>query len=550
MCRLSWGPMGAIEVNGIAYRLPTGRLLFDDVSFRVGEGITAALVGDNGAGKSTLFKIITGVLNADEGSTSVSGGLGVMPQLLTGAAKKVEENDTALASLGLNATVADALKVVSPKRIQEAIKHVEACELAMMEDESEEIQMKYAHALAEYADAGGYDNEILWDVCCQAAVGMEYEKCKFRELKTLSGGQAKRLILEALLRGPDQVLLLDEPDNYLDVPAKNWLEDQLRESSKTILLISHDRTLLTRAADRIITIEGGTSWVHGKGFGTYYEARQERHERLGELLKRWEDEHQRLKDLVQTLHMQTKSSPAMAPKYRAMQTRLKRFEEAGAPQAPPPPQRLKMKLKGGRTAVRAIVCKNLQLTDLTKPFDMELFYGERVAFLGGNGTGKSHFLRLLGGDETVRHIGDWKLGSRVVPGWFAQTHDHPEWSRKTLTEILWEEKSLQIAAAVGTLSRYGLGAQSDQLFLTLSGGQQARFQICLLELSGATLLLLDEPTDNLDITSSEALEAALDVFYGTVLTVTHDRWFVQNFDRFFLLDKEGNVKEVQEPVWT
>jgi ATPase subunit of ABC transporter with duplicated ATPase domains len=542
--------MGAIDVNGIAYRLPTGRLLFDDVSFKVGEGITAALIGDNGAGKSTLFKIITGVLNADEGSTSISGGLGVMPQLLTGAAKKVEENDTALASLGLNATVADALKVVSPKRVQEAMKLVEACELAMMEDESEDIQMKYAHALAEYADAGGYDNEILWDVCCQAAVGMEYEKCKFRELKTLSGGQAKRLILEALLRGPDQVLLLDEPDNYLDVPAKNWLEDQLKASTKTILLISHDRTLLTRAADRIITIEGGTAWVHGKGFGTYYEARQERHERLGELLKRWEDEHQRLKDLVQTLHMQTKSSPAMAPKYRAMQSRLKRFEEAGAPQAPPPPQRLKMKLKGGRTAVRAIVCKDLQLTDLTKPFDMELFYGERVAFLGGNGTGKSHFLRLLGGDETVRHIGDWKLGSRVVPGWFAQTHDHPEWSRKTLTEILWEEKSLQIGAAVGTLSRYGLGAQSDQLFLTLSGGQQARFQICLLELSGATLLLLDEPTDNLDITSSEALEAALDVFDGTVLTVTHDRWFVQNFDRFFLLDKEGNVKEVQEPVWT
>jgi len=542
--------MGAIEVNGIAYRLPTGRLLFDDVSFRVGEGLTAALVGDNGAGKSTLFRIITGVLNPDEGSTSITGGLGVMPQLLTGAAKNVDENDTALSALGLNATVADALKVVSPKRVQEAIKNVEACELAMMEDESEDLQMKYAHALAEYADAGGYDNEILWDVCCQAALKMDFEKCKFRELKTLSGGQAKRLILEALLRGPDQVLLLDEPDNYLDVPAKNWLEEQLKESSKTILLISHDRTLLTRAADRIITIEGGTSWVHGKGFGTYYEARQERHERLGELLKRWEEEHQRLKDLVQTLHMQTKSSPAMASKYRAMQTRLKRFEEAGAPQAPPPPQRLKMKLKGGRTAVRAIVCKNLTLTGLTNPFDMELFYGERIALLGGNGTGKSHLLRLLGGDETVKFSGDWKLGSRVVPGWFAQTHDHPEWSRKTLTEILWEEKSLQIGVAVGTLSRYGLGAQSDQLFLTLSGGQQARFQICLLELSGATFLLLDEPTDNLDITSSEALEAALDVFDGTVLTVTHDRWFVQNFDRFFLLDKEGDVKEVTEPIWT
>jgi ATPase subunit of ABC transporter with duplicated ATPase domains len=542
--------MGSIDVNGIAYRLPTGRLLFDDVSFRVSDGITAALIGDNGAGKSTLFRIITGAINADEGSVSVTGGLGVMPQLITGAAKNIDENATALSALGLSATVADALKVVSPKRIQVAMKHVEVCELAMMEDESEDLQMKYAHALAEYADAGGYDNEILWDVCCQAALGMDYEKCKFRELKTLSGGQAKRLILEALLRGPDQVLLLDEPDNYLDVPAKNWLEDQLRESSKTILLISHDRTLLTRAADRIITIEGGSSWTHGKGFEFYYEARQERHDRLGELLKRWEEEHQRLKDLVQTLHMQTKSSPAMASKYRAMQTRLKRFEEAGSPKAPPPPQRLKMKLKGGRTAVRAIVCKQLELAGLTNPFDMELFYGERIALLGGNGTGKSHLLRLFGGDETVKFSGDWKLGSRVIPGWFAQTHDHPEWSRKTLTEILWEEKSLQIGAAIGTLSRYGLGAQSDQLFLTLSGGQQARFQICLLELSGATLLLLDEPTDNLDISSSEALEAALDIFDGTVLTVTHDRWFVQNFDRFFLLDQQGIVREVKEPVWT
>ena len=131
--------MGAIEVNGIAYRLPTGRLLFDEVSFRVGEGLTAALVGDNGAGKSTLFKIIIGSLIPEEGSTSVSGGLGVMPQLLSGAAKKVEESDTALSALGLNATVADALKVVSPKRIQQAIKEVEEIENTLMQDESEEI---------------------------------------------------------------------------------------------------------------------------------------------------------------------------------------------------------------------------------------------------------------------------------------------------------------------------------------------------------------------------------------------------------------------------
>ena len=163
--------------------------------------------------------------------------------------------------------------------------------------------MRYAQALADWADAGGYEAETLWDVCTVAALGVPYEKAQWREVRTLSGGEQKRLVLEALLRGPDEVLLLDEPDNYLDVPGKRWLEEQLRETPKTVLLVSHDRELLDRAASRIATLEpgaaGSTAWVHPGRFSTYHEARAARFAKLEELRRRWDEEHQKLKDLVQ-----------------------------------------------------------------------------------------------------------------------------------------------------------------------------------------------------------------------------------------------------------
>jgi len=337
------------------------------------------------------------------------------------------------------------------------------------------------------------------------------------------------------------------------VPGKQWLESQLVATQKTVLLISHDRELLDRVATRIVTVEGGSSWMHGGGFASYHEARRNRHERLAELLRRWDEEHQRLKDLVRTLQQQAAISPDMAAKYKAMQTRLRKYEEAGPPEAPPVQQNVTMRLKGGRTGVRAVTCQGLELTGLMRPFDLEVFYGERVAVLGSNGSGKSHFLRLLAeGDAehgAVAHTGNWKLGARVVPGHFAQTHDHAEFAGKTLVDLLWQQHSLQRGGAMGALRRYELNHQGDQRFDTLSGGQQARFQILLLELSGITMLLLDEPTDNLDLDSAEALEEGLEGFDGTVLAVTHDRWFARSFDRYLVFGSDGRVYEAPEPVW-
>ena len=519
--------------------LPDGRTLFAGVSFRVGDGAVVALVGANGAGKTTLTRIIAGDIDPVDGSVSRSGGLGVMRQFV--------------GSVRDESTVRDLLVSVAPPRIRDAALEMDAAELQMMEHDDEKTQMRYAQAIADWGDAHGYDAEVVWDACTMEAIGLPYERAQYREVRTLSGGEQKRLVLEALLRGPDEVLLLDEPDNYLDVPGKQWLEERLASTQKTVLLISHDRELLAKAANRIVTIEGGSSWVHGGGFASYHEVRSDRHERLAELLRRWDEEHQRLKDLVRTLQQQAAISPDMASKYKAMQTRLRKYEEVGPPEAPPVAQNVRMRLKGGRTGVRAVTCQQLELTGLMQPFDLEVFYGERVAVLGSNGSGKSHFLRLLASGDaehaTVAHTGAWKLGARVVPGHFAQTHDHAEFTGRTPIELLWHEHSLQLGPAKSSLRRYELEHQADQRFETLSGGQQARFQILLLELSGVTLLLLDEPTDNLDLASAEALEEGLEAFDGTVMSVTHDRWFARSFDRYLIFGSDGQVYEASEPVW-
>ncbi|MGW0118232.1 ABC-F family ATP-binding cassette domain-containing protein [Streptomyces sp. NPDC003327] len=531
--------MGHVEAAHLEYYLPDGRVLLGDASFRVGEGAVVALVGANGAGKTTLLRMIAGELKPHGGTVTVSGGLGVMPQFV--------------GSVRDESTVRDLLVSVAHPRIREAAKAVDEAEHLIMTVDDEAAQMRYAQALSDWAEVQGYEAETLWDVCTMAALGVPYEKAQFRQVRTLSGGEQKRLVLESLLRGSDEVLLLDEPDNYLDVPGKRWLEERLRETRKTVLFISHDRELLSRAAQKIVAVEPGPAgsdvWVHGGGFDTFHEARRERFARFEELKRRWEEKHAQLKKLVVTLRQAAAVSHEMASRYAAAQTRLRKFEEAGPPPEPPREQDIRMRLRGGRTGVRAVTCENLELTGLMKPFSLEVFYGERVAVLGSNGSGKSHFLRLLAGDGSVAHTGLWKLGARVVPGHFAQTHAHPELAGRSLVDILWTEHAKDRGGAMSVLRRYELERQGDQSFDKLSGGQQARFQILLLELAGTTALLLDEPTDNLDLESAEALQDGLEAYEGTVLAVTHDRWFAKSFDRYLVFGSDGVVRETTEPVW-
>jgi ATPase subunit of ABC transporter with duplicated ATPase domains len=541
--------VGHLQIADVNYTLADGRVLLRDVSLKVSGGDVVAVIGPNGTGKTTLTRIATGDLDVNEGTVAITGALGVMRQFI--------------GSIRDTTTVADLLLSLSHSKHRELATRVDTAQARMEESGLEKDQMAYADAVIAWGDAGGYELETLWDVCTVAALGIPYERCRDREVNTLSGGEQKRLALEALLRGDDEVLILDEPDNYLDVPGKRWLEDQLRTSRKAILLVSHDRELLNRAATKIATLErmpnGNTMWIHTGPWSTYRDGRHKRLEQLAEDLRRWDEEHERIKELVRTMQARAAISPDLASRYQAAKTKLRKFEEAGKPEPMPLPQSVNMKFQGGRTAKRAVIIDALELTGLMKPFDAEIWFGDRVALLGANGSGKSHFLRLLAaggsdpddehrpaGDvvpEPVAHMGSVRLGARVRPGWFAQTHAHPEWHGKRLLDLLHRgdehRAGLARSGAESVLDRYGLGASSEQTFETLSGGQQARFQV----------LLLEEATDNLDLESAESLESALATFEGAVIAVTHDRWFASNFDRFLVFGEDGNVTESAEPRW-
>ena len=521
-------------MSRLSWQRPGGAPLLDDASFSVGEGDKVALVGANGAGKTTLLRLVWNELTPSAGSVTIDGRYAVMRQLV--------------GSIRDATTVRELYESLAPERVRVAARRLHAAEHAMLAaPDDADLALVYAQRLADYAEAGGYDAEVHWDACAQRSIGQGLDQVGDRRVASFSGGEQKRLALEVLLRGDDDVLLLDEPDNFLDIPGKRWLEDELKRCQKTILFVSHDRELLAAVATKIVTVEARSTWTHGGSFATYHSARAARQERLAHDRAVHDAERERLVGIVNEYRVRARISEAFAPKLKAAESRLRQFDQRD--EVPPEPvreQKIAMKLSGARTGKRAVAIEQLELAGLTDPFDAEIWFGERVAVLGANGAGKSHFLRLLAGDASVLHEGRVALGTRVVPGHFNQTHDHPELLGQTLLQVL-ERRDVVRGPAMAMLRRYELHGCAEQRFETLSGGQQARFQILLLELGGATLLLLDEPTDNLDLESAEALESALGEFEGTVVAVTHDRWFLRGFERFIVFEADCTVRDLLDP---
>ena len=385
-------------------------------------------------------------------------------------------------------------------------------------------------------------------------------------------------MLEALLRGPDEVLVLDEPDNYLDVPTKRWLEERLVESPKTVLFVSHDRELLDRVATRIATLEpsrgGNTVWVHPGRFSTYEQARADRNDRLDELRRRWDEEHAKIKALVVMYRQKAAYNDGMASRLQAAETRLRRFEEAGPPEAVPLRQKVAMRLTGGRTAKRAVVATRARAAGRRWPADAALRHRDLVRRAGGRarqqrlgqvalpaaarGRWQRPRPRARAGGRHPAHAGRARrAGSCSGRGCGRAGSRRPTTTRRctgapcsrSCTAATTTGPGCRATSPPARWTATGWRKASEQTFDSLSGGQQARLQILLLELSGATLLLLDEPTDNLDLHSAEALEDALEAFEGTVLAVTHDRWFARGLDRFLVFRADGKVVRVDEPVW-
>jgi ATPase subunit of ABC transporter with duplicated ATPase domains len=513
-----------IACSNLAYAHPGGDLLFSEVSFTLSPGAHVGLVGANGVGKSTLLRVLAGELPADEGEAAVGGRAAYMPQ------------DVGVADDGR--TVRELLLALAPKALRAAGTKMATSE-AKLESGDHDAGVDLGVAIGEWSDLGGYELEAEWDRACRRIVRAPFAELADRAANTLSGGERKRLVLDVLFGSDAEVLLLDEPDNFLDVPAKRALERQVAGSKKTVLLISHDRDVLAGAVKQILTLEGNGAWLHGDSYGTYPQAREDRQRRLGDALKRWNDEERRLRELVRIFKERARYSPVWAKKADAAETRWRRFRDAGPPPAPVVDQQIRPRIRGGDSARRVIALREVGLDGLLRPFSDEVHFGERVGVIGPNGSGKTHLLRLLAGDDEP-DAGQVALGPRVSPGLFTQLNARADFARKGTLEIV-EQRTGGFEKAMGALARYGLAEAARRPYDTLSGGQKARLEILCLELDGHNLLLLDEPTDNLDIDSSEALEHALEGFEGTVVAVSHDRAFLRRLDRFLLVDHDGAV---------
>src|SRR3954470_13879665 len=517
--------MAHVTCTSLAYAHPGGDLLFDDVSFHVGPGDHVGLVGANGVGKSTLFRVVAGELPADEGEVRVGGRLAYMPQ-------DVGVGDD-------RRTVRELLTTLAPRALRAAGERILAAERALAEGD-EQAGIELGAAIGDWSGLGGYELEGQWDAACRRIIRSSFADIGDRPAVTLSGGERKRLVLDVLFASDAEVLLLDEPDNFLDVPAKRELEQQIRASRKTVLLISHDRDLLSSAVKSILTLEGNGAWMHHGSYATYPEAREARQRKLGDAVKRWKEEERRLYHLMKTFKERARYADGWAKKADAMETRWRRFADPGPPPAPITDQQIKMRIRGGDSARLALVVKRLGITDLVRPFSEEIHFGERVAVVGPNGGGKTQLMRAFAGEDGVPLNGEVRVGNRVSIGHFTQLNVRGDFTGRKVLDVV-VERVPGVERAMAALARYGLVEAAQRQYDLLSGGQKARLEILCLELGGHNLLLLDEPTDNLDIDSSEALESALDGFEGTVVAVSHDRAFLRGMDRFLMVLHDGTV---------
>ncbi|MGE0878700.1 MAG: ABC-F family ATP-binding cassette domain-containing protein [Acidimicrobiia bacterium] len=521
--------MSSIVVSGLEYAPPGADSLFFDVEFGVSPGEHAAIVGANGVGKSTILRILSGEIEADEGEFALGGSMLRMTQ------------DVGMASP--TDTLREMLIEVAPGELRTAGRALIKAENDMYSGDDD--GMAYADALTRWGDLGGYELESQWAAAAGRSVKTPVDDFHTRLVGELSGGERKRLVLDLLLSSNVDILLLDEPDNYLDIPTRLWLEEQIKACRSTILMVSHDRTLLERVATKIVVIEGSGAWVHSGGYDTFPEARNKRQEQLGDALARWNTEERRLFQHMKMMKTRAAQNFKNATKANAAETRWEKFVAAGPPPPPVAEQNIYVDLRGADSARRVVQLSDVSVDDLFLPFTDEVYFGERVGLIGPNGTGKSHLLGALAGTAAGKVEGTIGFGPRTSIGTFTQINDRPDFKGRLALDIV-RARVHDDEKAMKSLARYGLAAHAKQEFDTLSGGQKARLEILCLELEGHNVLLLDEPTDNLDIESSEALEKALDGFVGTVIAVSHDRTFLARLDRFVMITDDGDVYSIPD----
>ncbi len=502
-----------------------GRPLFEQLSWEIHDDRVVGLIGPNGAGKSTLLRLLVGELTPDAGSVVRRRGLtiGYLPQELQLTPGRTIWQETVSASVEL-------------ARVEEELAGVEAdlADPAVYGDEAALIRAleRQARLLAEYDRLGGpgYEGRVRSTL---RSLGFD-EDTFDRPVDVLSGGQKKLVGLARLVVTQPTLLLLDEPDNHLDLEAKSFLERLVLNYAGGVVMISHDRYLLDLVVDEVVELEDGRLTRYTGNYSEYAFEKQERLLRQQQLFQIQQREVDRLERSAKRLMMWGKiyDNPKFSRRGMNILKRLDKIERIDRPVLER--KRMGLQLQGWRGSNKV-----LEIIGLGKAFsepgggetavlagvDLLLWHGERVGLVGANGAGKSVLFRLILGREEPSG-GAIRLGPSVQIGYYAQEHETLDYD-KTLVDTVRQEAPLSEGQAVAFLGKFLFTyEQARSPIRTLSGGERSRLQMALLMLSKANLLLLDEPTNNLDIASAEVLENALEDFEGTVLVISHDRYFL------------------------
>jgi ATP-binding cassette subfamily F protein 3 len=511
------------------------KTIFQDLTWEIQHDQKIGLVGPNGAGKSSLFKLIIGEYVAEPGGNVVRAKgitVGYLPQ-------QPEFDPSAQAfqlTLDGNPRVAELEKMLADLESRLGDPSVYENEKALTR--TLELHAKY---LEEYEALGGasYPDRVH-----DLLLGLGLPEADFdKPIGVLSGGQKKLIgLARLLLTGPD-VLLLDEPDNHLDLPGKAYLEKLIQDYPGAVVLVSHDRYILDAVVTHITEIEDGRLTTFAGNYTEYILDKQERMARAEELFQIQQRSIVRMEMALKRYLVWVQVSDKFASRVRSMQTRLEKVKQLDRPVL----ERRKMGLelngwRGSNQVLEMVNVKKSYSRPVLTGVSLLIRHGERVGLIGPNGTGKSVLLRLILGSE-VPDAGEIKIGPSIKVGYYAQEHETLDLNM-TLIDAVRRAGEMSESNAVAFLLRYLFTyKQASEKIRTLSGGERSRLQLALLVLSGANFLLLDEPTNNLDIASAEVLENALDDFVGTVLVISHDRYFLDRTVSRILSLEGGQVKE-------
>lgn len=506
-----------IGVTGLVKSFDLEKKILDGLTLQIDTGERVGILGRNGAGKTTFFKILTGELDYDSGEVFVAPGkrLGLISQIPVYPPEY---------------TVEDVLRTAF-SRMERLKGEMDALAEKMAAGDSSAATLKrYGDLSARFEGLGGWDTDTA---VSKVANGLTIDdSMRSRLFSELSGGEKTRVNLGRLILEDTDILLLDEPTNHLDLQATVWLEEYISKFRGTVLTISHDRYFLDRTVTRIIEIADGKAAFYSGNYSFYAVEKERRYqERMKQYLKE-QAKIRQLEKAADQMHLWAfMGNDALHKRAFSMEKRIQRMRTTEKP--------TKARKMNAQFASREFRGDEvLQLRGLTKSFGERTLFsdiylrvepGERIALLGENGTGKTTLLNMIVGSERP-DSGSIRLGPSVVTAYLPQIirFAHPE--RSLLDTMLYEKKGMTAQSARNRLAQYQF--QGEDVFKSvssLSGGELSRLRLCMLMDEQTSFLILDEPTNHLDIAAREWVEEAVEAFDGTLLFVSHDRYFINRF---------------------